>query len=711
MKKKTIEKIPYLGLKKVSRKREVKYIGVTAIKIVGHEKHLFVEVYKNEKDSKKIPEVRIVLTKKDFGTYFPESGEWTRKKCEDGYSYTHRLIWRNGENRLSNWEQLEQENILQSEEDLERIRKYCGGRIWKQERWWEYIEGKQDRIASEERWKVRKRELERRQQALRERAKNTRALPERKILERADMLYFHNQHYLYYKKHGCWVQIACSACGGVTDARWKCGISYESQFQIRTEDPREGRTGRCPICGAYGEYKCKGKVKGIHSKTIHMFLGQKYKEKGMVLRYIEIEKKWNLGLVCGEKEEEMYNASEELSGIEIARAYFEPGKKRQIDYQKYNPYTGEDFWDDCNLYGNNNIMIKSAPIMRETYEEMNGTMFQYSALKEYEKEVGEVDPINYFTRYQETPQIEILVKMGLFGVVEQLLGCRYGIIADRYARRLDEFLGIRKERVKRLIASKGNVELLEAMQVEKDMQQIWTDEQVMKLAETGLKGRVKRALEYMSIQKILNRIGKYAGCEYGTGCSSAEARIRQTATTYMDYIGMRIERGYDMHNTVYQNPRSLSAAHAEMVMETNREEIDKRMRETEAMFPEIRKKYRKLRIKYLYEDADYIIRPARSAQEIVMEGRILNHCVGRDGYLRSHNDGKTYILMLRRKTEAEVPYITVEIDGTRPMIVQWYGAGDKKPDQENMQRWLDDYIDRLRNESVSTEQEAKIAIA
>ena len=80
MKKKAIEKIPYFGLKKTSRKKDVKYIGVTAVKIVGHEKHLFLEVYRNKKESKEIPMVRIVLTKKDFGTYWPEKEEWTRQR-------------------------------------------------------------------------------------------------------------------------------------------------------------------------------------------------------------------------------------------------------------------------------------------------------------------------------------------------------------------------------------------------------------------------------------------------------------------------------------------------------------------------------------------------------------------------------------------------------------------------------------------------------
>lgn len=83
----------------------------------------------------------------------------------------------------------------------------------------------------------------------------------------------------------------------------------------------------------------------------------------------------------------MYNASEELSGVEIARAYFEPGKKVQIDYHKHDPYMGKDFWDDCNLYGMAHIPIGTGLIMSETYEEMKGTIFQYSALQEYAKNV------------------------------------------------------------------------------------------------------------------------------------------------------------------------------------------------------------------------------------------------------------------------------------------------------------------------------------
>lgn len=474
MKKKAIEKIPYFGLKKTSRKKDVKYIGVTAVKIVGHEKHLFLEVYRNKKESKEIPMVRIVLTKKDFGTYWPEKEEWTRQKIKPDSCYG-RVIW--GEEHPT-WEREKKENILQSTEDLERIKKFCKANVYNEEHWWEYIYKHEDDIVTTARRNREHKAYMRRQEALADRMAHTKELPEKEILDRADRLYFHNQHYLYYKKHGCWAHIACSKCGGVTDARWKSGISYESQFQRWTEEPREGHYGTCPMCGARGEYKCQGKVKGTCDKYINLFLGQKYKENGMVMRYVEVGKKWTLGFICGDKGPEMYNASEELSGVEIARAYFEPGKKVQIDYHKHDPYMGKDFWDDCNLYGMANIPIGAGLIMSETYEEMKGTIFQYSALQEYAKSVREVNPIDYLERYSQTPQIEVLVKMGLTDVVEKLVKCYYGIVADENARRPDQFLGIRKERVKQLIRKKGDTHLLGVMQMEKRQGQNWTDEQV-----------------------------------------------------------------------------------------------------------------------------------------------------------------------------------------------------------------------------------------
>lgn len=707
MKKKAIEKIPYFTLKNVSRKKNVKYVGVTGIKVISHEKHLFLEVYKNSKDTREIPIVRIVLTKKDFGTYFPETGDWSQKKIEaQTYNYRDRMIWNSDETEP---DKTEKENILQSDEDLEKIKNFCKVEIYRADRWWKFIEKYQNNISTNARMKREKRKFERRQQALRERITHTRKLPKKEILDRADELYFKHEHYLYYKKHGSFVQIACSKCGEVVDVRWKDGLSYESQFERRAiNEPKEGTIGKCPLCRTHGEYKCQGKTKGTHSSIKHLFLGQKYKETGVILRYIEVEKTWRLeqGFVCDKKGPKMESAGEEVSMVELARAYFEPGKKLQIDYHKHNPWDGNNYWDDCNLYGLASIVIKGAPVMKETYKELKGTIFQYCALEQYAKGKYSVNPINYLSLYKQMPQIEMLVKFGLPQIVTRLLEGNYSMIANRSAESLDKFLGIRKCRVKQLIARKGERKILRAMQTEASMHQVWADEQIEHLAETRLEqGRVEEILPYMSLQKLLNRIKKYAGCEYGTECENASERIGHIATTYSDYLSMRLRLGYDLSNTVYQYPRNLQQAHTEMVIEMNKDELDKRIRDVKVRFGQIQRNYRQLRKKYFYEDDEYVIRPARSAEEIVLEGRLLHHCVGGDGYLKKHNDGRTYILLLRRKADPESPYVTVEIENNSNKILQWYGSCDKKPNEKKMQKWINNYESKLNDGTISANNE------
>ncbi len=698
MKKKAIEKVPFLTLPKVKRGKRVECAALTAIREIGGEEHLFVEVYRNRKEQKEIPAVRVVLTEKDFGTYFPESGTWSRGRIKRNTWSDCGLIWQEKDEWIGKTVNIMvEENILYSPEDLERIREFLKGiTVWNPKEWWEYIDRKQENIASKESREKESRKRQRRQQALKERGEQTPELPKERILNYADEYIFHNGHYLCYKKHGAKARVACSSCGGVTDARWKPGQSYESKFERMIEEPVMGIHGTCPMCGARGKYMPQGRVKSFQRERGCLFLGQKYKEAGMVFRYIEVEKEWQLEFACGEKGAEMYSSREKLSGIEAARIYFEPGKKIQKDYQKNNPYTGKNFWDDCNLSGLNNISIRGARIMPETYENMKGTFLQYSALKEYEKAAVEVNPADYLERYLETPQIEMLVKLNLIGVVKNLVRCRYGIVQCENARRPDEFLGIRKERVRLLMENQGDLVLLEVMQMEKRMGASWTEEQVRNLAElrTG-RGQIELATQYMSLQKMLNRVAFYAGCEFGTKCSRAGERLRQTATTYFDYLHLREQLGYSLENSVYLYPRDLRAAHDKMVAESNEKEQEKRLEETAGRFPLIRKQYRRLRKKYFYEDEEYCIRPARSAEEIVLEGRFLHHCVGGDNYLRRHNDGERFILMLRSRKEPDIPYITVEID-REDCILQWYGANDKKPDKERMQSWIDAYTTRLK---------------
>ena len=61
--------------------------------------------------------------------------------------------------------------------------------------------------------------------------------------------------------------------------------------------------------------------------------------------------------------------------------------------------------------------------------------------------------------------------------------------------------------------------------------------------------------------------------------------------------------------------------------------------------------------------------------------------------MRKHNEGKSFILVLRKENEPQTPFVTVEISPNFE-VLQWYGPHDKKNnesiglDQKTIDKWL-----------------------
>ncbi|MDF2591378.1 MAG: hypothetical protein K0S75_844 [Clostridia bacterium] len=66
--------------------------------------------------------------------------------------------------------------------------------------------------------------------------------------------------------------------------------------------------------------------------------------------------------------------------------------------------------------------------------------------------------------------------------------------------------------------------------------------------------------------------------------------------------------------------------------------------------------------KFSFKYNGLFIRAAVSSQELVNEGKALNHCVGR--YSKDYADGKTNILLIRKEREPDTPFYTLEVRGT-----------------------------------------------
>ena len=75
-----------------------------------------------------------------------------------------------------------------------------------------------------------------------------------------------------------------------------------------------------------------------------------------------------------------------------------------------------------------------------------------------------------------------------------------------------------------------------------------------------------------------------------------------------------------------------------------------------------------------YRTEKYSVIMPENARDIINEGRQLNHCVGRAGYIEKMAAGNCRILFLRKNQDIQNPLITIEeVNG---VIRQCYGYGD-----------------------------------
>lgn len=131
---------------------------------------------------------------------------------------------------------------------------------------------------------------------------------------------------------------------------------------------------------------------------------------------------------------------------------------------------------------------------------------------------------------------------------------------------------------------------------------------------------------------------------------------------YLDYADQCRRLKYDMHDTAISMPRDFHKMHGRCseIIRLEHKRINSQA---------FKDNYSGRKV-LEYSSGKLFIRQPKSIQEIVDEGRILSHCVG--GYAERHANGKLNIMFLRKKSDPDTPYYTVEVS-TSGKIVQCRG--------------------------------------
>lgn len=91
-----------------------------------------------------------------------------------------------------------------------------------------------------------------------------------------------------------------------------------------------------------------------------------------------------------------------------------------------------------------------------------------------------------------------------------------------------------------------------------------------------------------------------------------------------------------------------------------------------------------------YETEEFLIRLPEKPEDLVKEGRELNHCVA--SYIQRMSKGESIILLLRRTSKPEEPFITIEWRNGEVIQARGYGnrlLGDHpRPVNAFYQAWL-----------------------
>lgn len=494
---------------------------------------------------------------------------------------------------------------------------------------------------------------------------------------------------IYYKKNGRHADYYCCQCGKQYRRRIiRLETAVEDMIPQAENNPKRYELETCKECGKIGRLewkKCAGiaRIARIWNQNRY-FIWQTDMSGNLVIREFYRRTIRELGK---EKQTKTY---------EIFRAFLAPGMVKEYDYTEYSKKWNETRRNITKDY--ERIGAEYGDI-REAIAE---SKMKYFKIEEYVK-IYQPDAsyrmLNSGVRVEtmivcaRTPVIEMIHKIGMDELAREIIRdhgtCR---LIYKNGKTIEKVLRVKKEDIKWIMQQDNQIAALRTCQtIRKSRWKITqnTRDDIYKMVfQSGMPGRIESMLEilkFMSIEQAKNRIEKYKQ-EY----NELEAT---TIQEYADYLKMRNGLGYDMTNEIYLKPRELIKTYKKLQEEEKAKRDELYIKRMMEKYPKISNRFKELNKKYFYEDDEFLIRPARDAGEIVLEGRTLHHCVGSSsqGYMGNHNNGKRFILFLRKRSKPDVPYITVEIDKNFK-VQQWYGKNDQKPDKKKIDKWMEIYI-------------------
>ena len=350
-------------------------------------------------------------------------------------------------------------------------------------------------------------------------------------------------------------------------------------------------------------------------------------------------------------------------------------------YSYYWNFKRAERWEIKTNYDEHIVEVKAENIMPVDKEAVYGSNAANSAIDEYLGSVKSGEkrfPGCYLTLWLKYPHIENLVRSGLSGIVNDVIddctvqtGYYYSVNYKLIVKQTATFIDWKKKKPH------------EMLHVEK--------EELPALSKIGIYRLPIYALaraqhERPDIDSLVKLDKNEAGRAYWLAKEQNISAVRiinyllkgNKAGMLSDYWGMLLYVYGEIPESM-RFPKDLKAQH-DRVMKLKEEKGD------ELTNKNIEIRAKRLTWAIYAADGLMIVLP-KSQKDFIKEGKKLNHCVAR--YAKTHAEGATTILFVRRKEKPNEPFYTLEYNGKE--IVQDHGKNNKLQTPEVLafeQKWL-----------------------
>ena len=183
--------------------------------------------------------------------------------------------------------------------------------------------------------------------------------------------------------------------------------------------------------------------------------------------------------------------------------------------------------------------------------------------------------------------------------------------------------------------------------------------------ENQVEFNVLPILQYMTVHKAVKYLDsqfaflRFRKTKYG---AQRYKDMQELVTEYRDYLEICRKLGYDMKSSFVKFPKDIQEAHDKVAKSIKHKANAIMKREFVAV-------YKSIAGKYDFEKSGMKIVYPKNPDDVVKEGHALHHCAG-CGYVERVADHECVILFLRRCSDLQHSYYTIEIQGNKVVQVR-----------------------------------------